>query len=142
MLADIMATESAPRLVQLRVLAVFAALALVLAATGIHAVLAYVVSSQRREIGVRMALGATRFRILSAVVVQALRLSALGTLLGLAAAVAVGQLMKSLLVGVEPVNVWAFGSAMALVLAVALAGSALPAWQAACVDPTSVIRAE
>jgi predicted permease len=142
LLADVLDTESAPRLVQLRVLGVFALLALVMAATGIHAVLSYTVSSRRREIGVRMSLGASRFRILFLIVRNALAVSGTGIALGLLGSIGVGQLLQSLLVGTAPANALALGAAAGLSLTAALAGAALPAWQATRVDPTSAMRGE
>jgi predicted permease len=142
LLEHVLDSESAPRRVQLRVLAVFAVLALVLAATGIHAVLSYMVSNRRREIGVRLALGATRVRILSLVAGHACALSVAGVGLGALAALAAGQLLRSLLVGTAPANAWALGVAASMSLGAALAGAVLPAWQATRIDPTTVMRGE
>ena len=142
LLADVLAAESAPRVVQLRVLAVFAVLALVLAATGLHAVLSYMVSNRRREIGVRLALGATRARILLLVAGNAFALSAAGVCLGILAALAAGQLLQSLLVGTAAANAWALGIAASMALSGALVGAVLPAWQASRIDPATVMRGE
>lgn len=142
LLRDIVDAETTPRLVQLRVLGAFAVLALVLAATGIHAVLSFLVAGRRREIGVRLALGAPRRRILRMVVGEAMALSGTGIALGLAAALGIGRLLQALLVGVDAGNLAASGAAVATAAVMTLAGSALPALRALRVDPTTVMRAE
>lgn len=141
-LADVLDEESAPRLVQLRILTAFAALAFALAATGIHAVLSYTVVARRREIGVRIALGATRLRILRDVAGSALALSALGTLAGLAGAWAVARAMRSLLVGADTANLEAGAVICAMALLMTLAGAVAPAIRAVRVNPTDAIRSE
>jgi predicted permease len=141
-LTDVLDEESAPRLVQLRILAAFAALAFVLAATGIHAVLSYAVVDRRREIGVRIALGATRLRILRDVAGEALALAALGTLAGLAGAWAVERTMRSLLVGADSANLAAGTTICAMALLMTLAGVVVPALRAVRVNPTDAIRSE
>jgi predicted permease len=142
LLSDVVEGESASRLVQLRVLGAFALLALVLAATGIHAVLSYLVSSRQQEIGIRLSLGATRARIVSLVATNAVVVATVGVVLGLFAASAAGAMLRSLLVGSEFADAWALGGATALSLAAAVAGSVLPAWRATRIDPNSVIRGE
>ena len=90
----------------------FAVLALVLSATGIHAVLSFLVAGRRREIGVRLALGAPRRRILRMVVGEAMALAGTGIVLGLAAALGMGRLLQALLVGVDAGNLAASGAAI------------------------------
>ena len=134
--------QTAPRRVQVRVLAGFAALALLLAGVGIHGLLAFVVASRAREIGVRRAVGAGTRDILGLVLRQGARLGGVGIALGLALAWAAGRSLEALLAGVSPRDAAAFIGAAALVLLAALAGSLLPALRAARVDPLTAIRAE
>ncbi len=123
-------------------LAVFAALALLLAAVGIYSVLAYAVRRRRREIGIRMALGADSRGVLRMVVADALRPTLVGVGLGLAGAVAVRGVMGSLLFGVGAGDPVTFAAVAALLLVVALASSALPAYRATQVDPVVALRDE
>jgi putative ABC transport system permease protein len=141
-LETIVDSQTAPRRVQVRVLSAFAALAVLLAGIGIHGLLAFTVASRSREIGVRRALGARTLDILRLVVGQGLRLAAIGLGLGLALAWAAGRSLEALLAGVSPVDAATFAIAAGLAVATALAGSLLPAWWAAQVDPLKVIRVE
>jgi predicted permease len=134
--------QTAPRRVQVRVLAGFAALAVVLAGLGIHGLLAFAVASRTREIGVRRALGAHTRDILGLVVRQALALASVGVVLGLALAWAAGRSLEALLAGVSPRDFATFTAAAGLAIATALLGSLLPAWRAAHVDPLTAIRFE
>ena len=142
MLTDIVAADTAPRAVQVRVLGAFAAAALLLAGIGIHGLLAFAVSQRTREIGVRMALGAQSCEILAMVLRQGVRLAGVGVALGLALAFAAGRAMQALLAGVSPADAPTFAAAAALALAMTLAGSFLPALRAVRVDPVTIIRAE
>ena len=108
----------------------FAILALVLAAIGVYGVLSYIVSQRTREIGVRLALGAERGEIVRQVVGQALMLAAIGLALGLASAVALTRLLRTMLFEVSPTDVTTF-SAVAIVLGiVAVAAGLVPARRA------------
>jgi len=141
-LADVVAGETASRQVQLRALSVFAAAAVVLAALGIHGLLAFGVSARLREFGVRRALGAQTGAIVGMVVRQGLVLALAGTLLGAAAAWAAGRWLESLLAGVSPSDPLTFAAAAAIVLLVAATGSAFPALRAMRVDPAAALRSE
>ena len=120
----------------------FAAAALVLAAAGVYGVLSGTVTDRLAEIGVRAALGASRRDILTMIVSRGLALSALGTGLGLAGALALSRLMESLLFGVGRGDGVTYGTVAILLALVAAAASWLPAWHAAGVDPVSVLRTE
>jgi predicted permease len=141
-LADIIAAETAPRRAQLAVLGGFAGVAVLLAGVGLHGLLAFVVSSRTREIGVRLALGARPGSILALVLGRGTGLAALGVAFGVAAAFAVGQTLQALLAGVSPADPASFAVASAVAFATALAGSAWPAMRAAHVDPAVATRAE
>jgi predicted permease len=141
-LEEVVSLETAPRVVQLRVLGAFAAAAFLLAAIGIHGLLAFTVSARSREIGVRIALGARSKDILAMVMGRSAVLALLGVTIGIAVAFAAARSMQSLLAGVEPGNVTVFAAAVGLSLVMALAGSILPAWRAVRVDPLVATRAD
>jgi putative ABC transport system permease protein len=134
--------EVAARSVQSSLLAGFAALALVLASLGIYGVLSYTVAQRRREIGIRMALGAPAGEVVRMVVRQGLVLWAIGILIGLAAALAVTRALASLLYGVSATDPATFAAGAAVLGLVAAFASWLPARQAARVDPMITLKAE
>jgi ABC-type antimicrobial peptide transport system permease subunit len=114
----------------------------VLCSIGVYGVIAFGVARQRREFGIRLALGASRRRIAAAVVRHGLSLAAIGILAGLIFSVGVSRSMNSLLFGVKADDLVSFGSATAVILTVALLASYLPARRAAAVDPAVTLRAE
>ena len=118
------------------------AAALVLATVGLYAVTAYAVTQQRREIGIRMALGADRSRVLRRVVGQAMRLAAMGIALGLLLSLPARPALESFLYGAAAIEPWAFAGVPLLFLFVAAAASFLPARRAAAIDPAIVLRQE
>ena len=134
--------ETAPRVVQLRVLGGFAAIAILLAAIGIHGLLAFTVASRSREIGVRIALGAKASDIMRMVLGRSALLAVAGVTLGAALAYAAALSMQSLLFGIDPADVFTFATAVSISLLMALAGSILPALRALRVDPITATRAE
>jgi ABC-type antimicrobial peptide transport system permease subunit len=129
-------------LVQLRVLGTFAAIAFVLAAIGIHGLLAFAVSNRAQEIGVRVAMGAQPGDILGMVMREGFMLAAIGILFGVAVAYAAARSMQTLLAGVRPDDLVTFSAAIALALLMTIIGSFLPAMRAVRVDPMTAIRAE
>ena len=123
-------------------LSAFAAFALVLAAVGLYSVLAYGVRRRVREIGIRMALGAGARGVVRMVVADALRPTLIGIVVGLAAAVAIRRVIASFLFGVQPGDPATFAAVAGLLLVVALAASALPAYSATRIDPNLALRDE
>jgi putative ABC transport system permease protein len=121
---------------------VFAVLALVIAATGIYAVMAYSVAQRTQEIGIRMALGAARTDVLRLVVGQALRLTVLGVGVGLAGAYAVTRLMASVLFGVSATDPPTFIGVTVILGMSAVIAAWLPAERAARLDPMVALRSE
>ncbi len=121
-------------------LGVFGALALLLASLGIYGVIAYSVAQRRREIGIRMALGATGREIRSVIVGEGLRLTALGTAIGLVLALVVARLMSAVLFGVSPFDPVTFAAVAGIFAVTAVVASVLPASEAARTNPVVVLR--
>jgi macrolide transport system ATP-binding/permease protein len=126
--------------VAVTMLGVFAALALLLAAIGLYGVISYTVSQRTRELGLRMALGASTSNLLGLVLSHGLALTASGVVLGLAAALSLTRLMGTLLYNVSPRDPLAFGSAFVVMAIASLAACFLPAYRAASTDPVRALR--
>ncbi len=125
-----------------QLLAVFALVALVLSAVGTYGVVAYSITERVREIGIRMALGASAERVLGMVLRQGFALGVAGVALGVLGAAAVTRLMSTLLFGVKPVDATTFGAVAVLMLIVACLAAYVPARRATRVDPLTALRAE
>jgi putative ABC transport system permease protein len=134
-------TIGRPRLLA-QLLAIFAGLATLLAAIGSYGVLSYMVTERRREIGIRMALGADRASVLWMVLSQGLRLTLFGILAGLSVAFALNRLLASLLFGVKPTDPLTIAAVVVLISGVALMACYLPARGATRLDPMIVLREE
>ena len=120
----------------------FGLLALLLAFVGLYGVMSYRVARRGREIGVRMALGATRGLVLRQIVRETMKLAGVGTLLGLAAALAATSVVSSFLFGLSPHDPVMFAAVVAMLMATALVAGFLPARRAASIDPMRALRAE
>jgi putative ABC transport system permease protein len=118
----------------------FAGLALILAAVGIYSVLAYSVRRRMREIGIRMALGALPVQLLRMIVMEGLRPTIIGLVVGIAASLAIGRLLTSVIFGVKPTDVLTFSAVSALLLAVSVLASVLPGYRAMRVEPMKTLR--
>jgi putative ABC transport system permease protein len=140
-LGEVVADSIAPRRFEAILMTAFAAFALALAAIGIYGVLAYAVGQRTREIGIRMALGASRWSVVGGVLRQACGLALAGTAIGLLAAFRLTPLLRSLLYGVDIAEPVFLGSA-GLLVGVAVIASLIPARRAAKLDPTTCLRCE
>jgi predicted permease len=120
----------------------FAAFALLLATVGVYGVLAYLVSQNRREIGIRVALGANPGNVVGLIVRYGMGLAAIGILFGLVGAILLTRVMTSLLFGVTPTDPLTFGAVVVILGVVAFGATTLPAWRATRVDPMVALRQE
>jgi ABC-type antimicrobial peptide transport system permease subunit len=123
-------------------LSAFAATGVLLAALGLFGVMSFLVAQRTREIGVRMALGATPQRIVSLTLRYAARCTAAGLLVGLAGSIAAARSLRSLLFQVEPADPSVVAGAVLLLAAVSLIAAAGPAYRASCLDPMETLRQE
>jgi predicted permease len=144
--ADIRSLDSfvddatAARRFTLLIVSLFATAAMVLAAAGLYGLLSFVVGQRTSEIGVRMALGASRFQILREVLAQGVRLAGAGILIGLIASLALPRLMSTLLFGVHPNDPLVLGAITCILLGVAVLATSVPAWRASKVEPLTALR--
>ena len=136
------ASQVAQRRLIMLLIACFALLAVVLSAVGVYGVFAYSVSQRTQEMGIRLALGASRRGLIGLIVAQAARLIAAGGVLGIAGAFLLSRLLTSMLVGVKPHDAVSFSLAWILMTAVALLASTIPASAAARTDLVSVLHME
>jgi predicted permease len=139
---QIISGSLAERRFTMLLLIIFASTALVLAAVGIYGVMSYAVNRRTHELGVRLALGASRREILRLVVGEGMALAAIGTAVGLMAALGLTRLMASLLYGVRPADPATLVAASLLLAGIALLACYIPAWRATKVDPLVALRYE
>jgi putative ABC transport system permease protein len=139
---DLIDDDFASREQQMRLLGAFAALALALAALGIYGVLSFAVTQRNREIGVRVALGATSSNVVGMVAARGILLIGVGLILGTAASLAATRAMTSMLYGVAASDPRVYSVVVLAVVVVALAACAIPASRAASVDPVIALRDE
>jgi putative ABC transport system permease protein len=138
----VLADSVAQRRFQMRLLALFAGMALLLAAVGIYGVIAYSVSQRTHEIGIRMALGAERADVVRMVIGQGMRMAALGIGIGIAGAVALSRILTAQLYEVSAIDAGTYLAVSLLLLTVALAATYIPARRATAVDPLIALRYE
>ncbi|MHB1327295.1 MAG: ABC transporter permease [Gemmatimonadales bacterium] len=141
-LSAIVADQTASRKVQLKVLGVLAAVALLLAAVGIHGLLSFMVSQQSREIGVRMALGASGAVVVRSVLRRGLSMALAGIAIGGVVAYFAGRAIRAALFGVPAADPVTFGVVLGLCLMMTLVGCLAPAIRAVRIDPLRAMRAE
>jgi predicted permease len=141
-LSAIVEGETADRSVQVRVLGGFAALSCLLAAVGLHGLLAFLVSMRMREFGVRLALGASPVQILTLVARRGLWLGAAGISVGVGLAYAAGRSLEALLAGISPADPVTLAAAVGLALAMTVVGSLLPAVRASRANPRDALQAD
>jgi predicted permease len=141
-LDDVLSTSLSVRRFSMEMVAFFAATALLLAGLGIYGTISYVVNEQRREIAIRLALGAQRGNILKMVMRRGLGLAAAGAGMGVAGALIVSHLMAGLLYGVSPTDLPTFAGVTLVLTTVALAASYIPALRAMRLDPNSTLQSE
>jgi hypothetical protein len=139
-MTEYVAREIAPAGFTAALAAIFGALALLLAATGIYGVLNYQVSRRLPEMGIRMAIGASVHDVLRLVLSDGLRLATAGVLLGAAGAFAAARWLSTLIYGISPRDPLSYVLALLLLPTAALLGCWRPAWRAAAANPTETIR--
>jgi putative ABC transport system permease protein len=139
---ELVAQSVAPRRYTLILLSAFAAVGLLLAAIGVYGVISYVTSQRTREFGVRIALGATRERVVSHVLRDGAALTLLGLLVGIGGALVVTRWLSNLLFEVSPLDAFSFFAAVAVLAIVSILACLVPAWRASRVDPIIAIQTE
>ncbi|HYM01155.1 MAG TPA: FtsX-like permease family protein, partial [Blastocatellia bacterium] len=139
---EIVDTSLAQRRFYMTLMSILAGLSFLLAAIGTYGVISYSVAERTQEIGIRMALGASRHEILTLVVGQGFKLAVVGSAIGVIAAVSVTRVIESFLFNIKPRDPITFAAVSAFLVAVALAASYLPARRATKVDPNSALRLE
>jgi predicted permease len=139
---DVVDTSLSQRRFSMLLLAAFAVLALLLAAVGIYSVLAFAVRRRVREIGIRVALGAEVKDILRLIVTEGMKPALMGLVLGVAGALALGRVLASFIYGIAAYDPLTFAAVAALLAAVALLASLIPAYRAARIEPTRALREE
>jgi predicted permease len=141
-LEDSIGRSTSSRRFTLWLFAAFAGLAVVLAAIGLYGVVSYAVSQRRAEIGIRVALGATKADVSRMVMMQGIKPAFAGAVVGLVAAALATRILKAMLFGVTPMDPLTFAVVPAFLLVVAAAACYLPALRAARQDPTTALRSE
>jgi ABC-type antimicrobial peptide transport system permease subunit len=139
-------TQIRETLVQERLMAAlsgfFGQLAMVIAAIGLYGLVSYIVSTRQRELGIRVALGATKASVLGLVLRQSLTLVACGLVIGVPAALLLTRWMTALVFDVSPRDVRTIGAAVVMLAVVAIGAALIPARRAAAVDPIVALRVE
>ena len=142
LMEDVVANSMARQRFNMTVIGVFAVLALILAIVGLYGVLALIVGQRQREIGVRLALGAQRWTVVSMILREGAAMALVGVVLGVVGALALTRAMASLLYEVSATDVGTFGGAVVLVTVVALGATYIPARRASRVDPKTALAGD
>jgi predicted permease len=140
--ADVYSNQYADVLLATRIVVVFAGIAFFIAIIGVYGVMAFLVVSRTREIGIRMALGAERRDVMRLVLGSATRLVIIGSTVGLAASAVLARLVRAQLFGVSPIDPWTYSIVVLSVTATAILATWQPARHAARVDPSMTLRTE
>jgi ABC-type antimicrobial peptide transport system permease subunit len=125
-----------------RVTGTFGVVALLLACVGLYGVMSYGVVRRTAELGVRLALGAPRSRVVWMILRESLVLAGIGLLFGMPAVFAAGKLLRGILYGIDPVDPATIAAATAILVSVTALAGGIPAWRASRVDPTVALRYE
>lgn len=136
------ADSVAPRRISLKMLSMFALLALALAAVGIYGVFSFAVTQREQEFGIRLAIGARRGSIVGLVLKESLILTAGGVVLGVGASLGATRVLSNLLFEVQPHDPLTFALVCLTLFSTALVGTLVPAWRAGRVDPMVALRSE
>src|SRR5580698_4312304 len=139
-MGEVVRRATASQQAAVKMLAMLGGLALLLAAIGLYAVMAYAVSQSARELGLRMALGAGQYDLLRLVMVRGVKLTVIGVAVGAAVAIGLTRLMGDLLYRVSPRDPAAFGVAFVVMMVTAVVACFLPAWRAMRLDPMRTLR--
>ena len=140
--AELVSQSVATRRYTLILVGAFAAVGLLLAAVGVYGVISYATSQRAREFGIRIALGATRGRVISHVLHGSVVLTAIGTIVGVLGALLLTRSLGSLLFEISPLDVLSFSAAVALLAFISIGASLLPAWRASRADPIVAMQSE
>jgi putative ABC transport system permease protein len=140
--ADLVSQSVATRRYTLILVGAFAAVGLLLAAIGVYGVISYATSQRAREFGIRIALGATRGRVISYVLRSSVVLTTIGSVVGIIGALLLTRSLSSLLFEVNPLDLLSFSAAVGLLAVVSIGASLLPAWRASRVDPIIAMQSE
>ena len=141
-MGDLVTQATARRRFQTTLLAVFSGLAMLLAVIGVYGLLAYFVRQRSQEIGIRMALGSSKIRILSLILREGLQLLALGLLAGLPASLALARLLGGFLFEVPPFDPITFLLTPVLLSGAAFVACLIPGYRASAIDPMNTLRHE
>jgi ABC-type antimicrobial peptide transport system permease subunit len=141
-LSEYVSRSTADTRFTMTILSGFAAVSVLLAMIGLYGTLSYLSSQRSREFGVRVALGATRWRIVAIVAREGFALTLAGAVIGVVAALGITQILRGLLYGVEPVDAVTLGCVVVLIGALAMVACLKPAWSAGKADPLIALRYE
>lgn len=138
--AEALQNQAAQQRFEATIVSGFAGISLLLSAIGLYAVLSYVVAERTRELGLRLALGASRYDVLTVVLKRGLMLAGFGIAVGALASVLMGRFMQDLLFGVAPLDLSIFSTVTLALVVVSVVATLMPAVRAAALDPIRTLR--